>query len=157
MSEFVVDEAVQRISLLIAKGAVAIEKGGVVVTDADRRLVEGWGSVQIVDKDGHLIMAEDIEKAMPRFLDRGGDLFYGHMSRGGIKCGRVLGFRPDVWKASDYPDIAAEYGLPPTFEVPGVKIIAKVFQGNRTDDVVWERVVKGELGMMSFGGKSWTT
>jgi len=104
------------------------------ITDLDERLVIGWCSVEIQDSQGDIVPVDELRKAMIKFMDRGGDLVYGHSNK---KVGKVLN-----WWIDKHPE-TGRYG---------VKILAKINRGYKIDDAVWEMIKNGKIKGFSIGG-----
>jgi len=106
------------------------------IEDEDERLVGGWVSLEVVDKQGDIIPVDELERAMLKLMDRGGFIFYGHQNK---PVGKVL-----KWEVREHPDL----------NVKGVYVIAKIFKDYKLDDEVWKMIKEGKLKGFSVGGRS---
>lgn len=117
----------------------------IMKVDTERMLVGGWASVieepdgePLVDRQGDVILEDDLLAAAHHFMSKSGELGYNHVLKTGI--GRIVEsvvFTRDVKKA---------LGLPASFPT-GWYIVAKV-----TDPDVWSQVKAGQLTSFSIGG-----
>lgn len=117
----------------------------VVKSDGDQRLVFGWANVavrvdgeQIVDWQQDMIDIAELEKAAYGYVTEFGTAGEMHR-RGGV--GRVI--ESIVFTKEK----AAALGIPPDIMPEGWWIGFQI-----TDDVVWERIKKGEYSMFSIEG-----
>lgn len=109
-----------------------IKKMSMLVKDYNKRLIEGYASVQIKDMQGDYVPIETMKRAMIDFIDRGGVLAYGHSNH---IIGKILSFWVDEYDGKE-----------------GIKILAKIYNGDRFADEVWEKIKRGELKGFSIGG-----
>ena len=105
-----------------------------VVNDGDRRLVEGYASVEIVDRQGDIVPVGALERAMLKYMERGGNVLYGHENK---PVGRVL-----QWQIIDHPE----------YNVPAVRVVAMLNSGYKIEDQVWDYVKDKKLKGFSIGG-----
>ena len=124
------------------------------IIDKENRIVEAWGSVEVVDKEGQLVPIQELVNIMPKLMDRDAPIFYRHMRKGGTHVGKIISWREDIWRAKDNPTIAKMWDLPPDFERPGIKITFRIFNHYPIDDECWEGILSGALPAVSFGGKT---
>lgn len=104
------------------------------VINEDERLIAGWASVEVVDKQGQYVDVETLAKAMLKFVDRGGFINYGHENK---PVGKIL-----QWEIRKHPDT----------DRPGVWIVAKINRGYKLDDIVWNMIKSGKLKGFSIAG-----
>lgn len=106
------------------------------IKDESQRLVEGWASVQIKDKDGELIPIEELENIMPILMDRGGLVMFKHSNK---PVGKIL-----KWEVAEHPETGKK----------GIKLLVKIFNHYKLDDMVWQWIKEGKIKGFSFGGAS---
>lgn len=104
------------------------------VQDEDERIIAGWCSVEIKDLQGDIVPVDELEKAMYKFMDRGGYIIYGHQNK---PVGKVL-----RWEVKEHPELKR----------PGLWIVAKIHRGYAVDDAVWDMIKQGKLKGFSIGG-----
>lgn len=102
------------------------------IQDPDKRIVAGWASVEIVDKQGDIVPIDVIERAMYDYMARGGDVFYGHNT---LKVGKVV-----RWEVKTLSD-----------GTPGIWIEVQLDRGEVADRV-WQAIKDGRLLGFSIGG-----
>ncbi len=100
----------------------------------DDRIVEGWGSVQIIDNQGDYVPIDSIIKLMPTYMKRGGILIDGHTNR---HVGKIIHWEP---KDKDGK--------------PSLYLKAQIFKDYSIDDMVWDAIKKTHYTGFSFGGRS---
>jgi len=103
------------------------------IKDEDKRLVSGWASVSVLDKEGDIVPVSELKRSMLTLMDRGGHIIYGHSNK---PVGKIL-----QWEVKEHPDTKAL----------GIHFIAKIFSDYPVDDIVWEKIKKGELTGFSIG------
>ena len=108
------------------------------IKSEDERLVEGWCSVQVKDRQGDIIPMEEIGRAMVKYMERGGNITYGHSNK---IVGKVIN-----WWLEEHPETGEK----------GVKILAKIYDDYTFDDNVWKMIKAGVLKGFSIGGASKT-
>ncbi len=111
----------------------------IVVQNDKDRLVEGYASVEIVDRQGDIVPSEALQKAMLEYMKRGGLILYGHENK---PVGKVL-----QWDVENHPD----------YEVPAIKLIAQINSGYTLDDALWSMVKSKQLKGFSIGGTAIST
>jgi len=106
-----------------------------ILGKSDLRLVGGWASVEIVDLENDYVPVDELAKAMVMYMkNKNGQVFYEHQNK---PVGRVI-----------YWDIRKH----PTTGKNGIYIIACLDKGYEFDDMIWEKVKKGELRGFSISG-----
>lgn len=104
-----------------------------IYNDKDR-LVRGWGSVDIRDKQGQRLPMDEFKKFMPIYMRRGGFIIDKHTNKVVAKC------------------LNYEFGINPKTDEEGVKLMVSVFDDYLYDDIVWDKIKKQEYKGFSFGG-----
>lgn len=104
------------------------------IGDDDERVIAGFCSVEIKDKQGDVVPIEELEKAMYKLMDRGGHIIFGHQNK---PIGKIL-----RWEIKDHPETSKK----------GLWIVAKIHKGYEADDVVWNMIKSGTLKGFSIGG-----
>jgi hypothetical protein len=112
----------------------------ITILNKDDRIFESWGTVGVRDIQGDLIPISEIEPIMLTMMKRGGNIIDGHSNR---TVGKILNF------------VKEEKQLKDGGTAPGIKLISQIFKDYKTDDEVWDDIVKQRATGMSFGGKSW--
>ena len=107
-----------------------------IIKDDEKRLVEGWASVEVVDRQGDIVPMDTIKEAFMDFVSRTGGLIMKQHENKPI--GKVL-----QWNVEDYDK-----------EVPGIKMVVEVFGKGVTADEAWNEVKSGTLSGFSIGGKA---
>ncbi|RLG68942.1 hypothetical protein DRN93_01495, partial [archaeon] len=103
------------------------------IIDHDKRLVSGWATVEIVDKQGEIVPVSEMKKAMFAFMDRGGHVIFKHSNK---PVGKVL-----KWDIEKHPEAG----------VYGIRIVAKIFDEYPVDNLVWDMIKQGKLKGFSIG------
>lgn len=98
----------------------------------DRRIVEGFGSVEIKDNAGEIIPISEIQKYMEVYEKRGAPIMYGHKNQ---PVGKMID-----WEVVNKEGRSA------------IKLRAKIFNDYKEDDEVWEKIKKGIITGFSLGG-----
>jgi HK97 family phage prohead protease len=132
---------------VVVSAHVYVEKGVVVehlvedkpkqfdIMDEGERLISGYCSVEIVDKQGDIIPISELKKAMFAYMKRGGHIMYGHTNK---PVGRVLQWEVEKHDAGVY----------------GIKIVAEIFKDYEVDNAVWEAIKEGKLKGFSVGAQA---
>ena len=110
------------------------------ITDPNERIVAGWASVEIVDLQGDVIPVDVLERAMYKYVDRGGHILYRHSN---MPVGKIL-----RWEIREHPELTKQYKKP----VYGVWIEAKIFNNYELDNMVWNLIRQGKIKGFSIGG-----
>lgn len=105
-----------------------------IVQDKDNRLIKGYATVEVLDRQYDLVPVDTMQRAMLAYMDRGGLLLYGHENK---PVGKVIN-----WNVVDN----TEYG------VPAVEIVGKINSGYKLDDEVWKLIQSKKLTGFSIGG-----
>lgn len=100
-----------------------------------QRSFKCWGSVEVKDRHGEIIEAEEVYKVMDIWMDRGAPIMFNHTNR---QVGKGLNWQPLEKNGK-----------------PGVLITAKIYDHYTEDDEVWQGIKKGEFEGLSIGGKSY--
>jgi len=108
------------------------------IRNEKKRIFEGWASVEVVDKQGEIVPAKELEKAMIDFMDRGGTIVFEHSNK---PVGKVLQWQVDIH---------------PIAKKPGIKFIGKIFDDYEFDDWVWEQMKSGTVKGFSIGAQAET-
>lgn len=131
---------------VIGKGNMseAIIEGKVAKFDEEQRIVYGWASVvtekgePVVDRQGDVIEAENLVKAVNNFMEH---VRVGKTMHVGEQTGMVLHSLPVTKEISEALGIQTDR--------EGWIVAYKVY-----DDAVWEMVKSGELAAFSIGGRA---
>jgi len=105
------------------------------VSNETDRLVSGWASVEVVDKDNDILPISVLKSAMIKYMKRGGDVHFAHSI---VKVGKVV-----QWEIMKHPETGKW----------GVYIVAQIFDDYATDNAVWNAIKEGKLTAFSIGGK----
>lgn len=106
------------------------------IHNENQRIFKCWGSVEVKDRHGEIIPAEEVYKIMDIWMDRGAPIQFNHTNR---KVGVGLNWQPLEKNGK-----------------PGVLITAKIYDHYAEDDDVWNGIKKGEFEGLSIGGKSYS-
>jgi len=104
------------------------------IIDQDERIIKAWATVEVKDSQGDIIPIEEVAKIMPIIMDRGGLVMYKHSNK---PVGKILG-----WEIREHPETGK----------PGLLLTIKIFDHYSIDDEVWEKIKKGIIKGISFGG-----
>jgi HK97 family phage prohead protease len=126
---------------------VYVEKGVVVehlvedkpkqfdIMDEGERLISGYCSVEVIDKQGDIIPISELKKAMFAYMKRGGHIMYGHTNK---PVGKVLQWEVEKHDTGVY----------------GIKVVAEIFKDYEVDNAVWEAIKEGKLKGFSIGAQA---
>lgn len=106
------------------------------ILDKDDRLVRGWGTVEVVDKDGQIIPISEVKKIILKMMDLGLPIIDNHTNK---KVGKVLNY---------------EFKQNPISGTEGLLLTYKIDKGFPLFDKVWEEIKEGKRVGLSFGGSS---
>lgn len=106
----------------------------IIVQDDENRLIKGFASVEVLDRQFDLVPVSTMQKAMIQYMNRGALLLYGHKN---MPIGKVIN-----WSVQEEKN----YG------VPAIEIIGMVNRGYKLDDEVWKLIKSGKLTGFSIGG-----
>lgn len=106
----------------------------VEIHDDNSRLVRGWGTVDVIDKDGQRLPIEEFKRFMPIYMRRGGIITDNHTNKVVAKC------------------LSYEFGINPQTNEEGVLLTVDVFNDYVYDDMVWDKIKRGIYRGFSFGG-----
>ena len=104
-----------------------------IINDTDR-IVEGWGSVQIVDKQGELVPIDSLEKVMLKYMKRGAPLIDTHSNK---VIGKILNFQR--MKKGDKE---------------GLWLTGLIYNDYDYENEVWNKIKSGEYQGFSWGGEA---
>lgn len=105
------------------------------ITNEKDRIVRGWGSVEIKDKDGEVIPMKEFSKIMPIIMKRGGAIMDAHSNK---QRGKILNY-----EFAEHPETKKE----------AVRLLYQIYDDYPQDTRVWEDIKAGKKGL-SFGGAS---
>jgi HK97 family phage prohead protease len=105
-----------------------------IVKDEEQRLITGYASVEVMDRQGDLVPIDTMNKAMIKYASRGAPLLFGHQNK---PVGKVIN-----WTVQEEP----RYGL------PAIEITAMIDKGYKLDDEVWNMIKNGTITGFSIGG-----
>ncbi len=106
----------------------------IVVKDDDNRLVEGWASVEVLDRQGDIVPIEAVKTAFVNYMINGGNIMKEHQNK---PVGRVI-----QWEVAKN-----EIG------VEGVKMIVEINKNNTVADDTWREIKAGLLNGFSIAGR----
>jgi len=134
MSEDIIKQEIDNGDVIDANKYVT-ESMKITVTNESDRLVSGWASVEVVDKDNDILPISVLKSAMIKYMKRGGDVHFAHSI---VKVGKIV-----QWEIMKHPDTSKW----------GVYIVAQIFDDYATDNAVWNAIKEGKLTAFSIGGK----
>ena len=111
----------------------------IIIKDEDNRLINGYASVEIVDKQGDIVPIDALEKAMLDYMNRGGNILYGHENK---PVGKVL-----QWNVEKHPEL----------DVPAISLVAMIFKDYKISDEIWKLIHQNALKGFSIGGTALQT
>ena len=105
-----------------------------IIKDDENRLIQGYASVEIMDRQGDLVPIDAMQKAMVAYSMRGAPLLYGHQNK---PVGKVIS-----WNVKE----DSVYG------VKAVEIVGMINKGYKLEDEVWKMIKEGTITGFSIGG-----
>lgn len=105
------------------------------IHENEQRKFSCWGSVEVKDRHGEIIPAEEVYKVMDIWMDRGSPIMFNHTNR---QIGKGINWQPLNKNGN-----------------PGVLITGIIFKHYAEDDEVWNGIKKGQFEGLSIGGKSY--
>jgi HK97 family phage prohead protease len=102
--------------------------------DEEKRVFEGWGTVEIKDRQGDLIPIEAFQPLMKKLMKRGAPILDSHSNR---HVGKVLGYK---FKQKNGKD--------------GLWLKGEIFDDFSSDDAVWRDIKLGLITGFSLGGRA---
>ena len=105
--------------------------------DSDRRLFEGLLTVEMVDKQNEITIVDELIKALPIWIARGGAISDTHSNR-------IVG------KGINYEKTTVDDGEGNVY--PAILIQGEIYKDYELDDEIWEKIKDGTYKGLSFGG-----
>jgi len=123
-----------------------------IILDKDKRIVASWGTVQIRDSEGQILVVEDVTKHLKTMEDRGGGSAPIHYDRKGGHGNKRVGKTIDQipWRINKNGK-----------DIPGVIVVYEIYKQYRIDDEAWELLEKADRGEsggingLSLGGEAY--
>ena len=117
-----------------------------VILDKEKRIVASWGTVQVRDAEGQILVVKDVTKHLKTMEERGGGAAPIHYDRKGGHGNKRVGKTIDQ--------------IPWHFEkdgksIPGVIVVYQIYKNYRIDDEAFELIEKGEINGLSLGGEAY--
>lgn len=106
------------------------------ILNKDQRIVKGWLSVEVKDRDGELVPVAELKKTLNTWMMRGGFITDQHTNR---VIGKSLRWYEDKHKKSGKQGVVIEY---------------QIFKDYTVDDEVWKEIKDGTRKGLSFGGRA---
>lgn len=106
------------------------------ILNEDERIVRGWMSVEVKDKDGEIIPIKDLKRTLNTWMKRGGFITDQHSNR---VVGKAL-----RWYEAKHPKTGQ----------PGIIVEYQIFKDYSIDDQVWKEIRAGKRKGLSFGGRA---
>lgn len=103
------------------------------IMDEEKRLVSGWASVEVLDRQNDIVPTTEMTKALLSLMDRGGTAIFGHSNK---PVAKIL-----QWEIATHP----------ITKTLGVHLIMKIFKDYEIDDIIWDKIKKGEIKGFSIG------
>lgn len=107
------------------------------ITDPERRLFTGILSVEMKDKQGEIMVIDELMKVLPIWMKRGAPMSNTHTNQ---IVAKGLNFQRVTIKDQE----GNSY--------PGVEIMGEVYKDYQLDNDIWEKMKSGEYRGLSFGG-----
>lgn len=104
------------------------------IENSDDRLVGGWASVEVRDKQGDLVPISLMKKAMLKYMGYDPTIMLQHMNK-------PVG-KPVFWQVRKHPKTNKD----------GIYVIAKIYNGKKISDFAWEQIKKKMIRGFSIGG-----
>jgi len=112
-----------------------ILKGEITDLNNEERIFSGWGSVQVVDRQGDIIPISEFKPVMEKLMKRGASVIDTHTNH---VVGKIINY--EFKKTSDGKD--------------GLYLTAKIFNDYPSDNEVWQGILNGEYTGFSLGGRA---
>ena len=109
--------------------------------DNTDRYFEGILSVEMKDQQGEITSIDELYKALPAWIDRGGAMSDTHSNR-------IVGKGINFEKVT----LTSKNGI----ELPAIKILGKIHNSSALDDFIWKQIQTGVYKGLSFGGATKT-
>ena len=107
-----------------------------IIKDEDHRLIEGWATVEIVDRQGDLVPVDAMKEAFINFMSNGGLLMKDHKNK---PVGKVLWWGLEKKEGSD---------------IDGIKLIGEINKNGLLADETWHEIQGKVLRGFSIGGRT---
>jgi len=114
-----------------------IIKGSIDTINKEERIFSGWGSIQIIDRQGDFINIDEFKPVIQRLLAMGHKIPI-QDSHSNHNCGEI---------------IKIEF-LNTTEGQPGIYLTSKIYSRFPSDDDIWNAIKSGEYSGYSLGGKA---
>ena len=108
----------------------------IVVEDDVNRLVKGFATVEIVDRQNEIVPIEAFTNAMLTYMKNGGIILYGHENK---PVGKVV-----QWEVMNKDTEMVD--------VPAISIVGIINGDSKLADTVWDKIKKHEITGFSIGG-----
>ena len=110
----------------------------------DRRIVGGYASFSIVDREGHRITIPALKEAVARFMS---EEYYKSVNifHSDVVCGRIL----NKWTNPETGEI-----IRTQVDDKGWYVVAELRANIEVADKVWEEIIKGNIKSFSIAGSS---
>lgn len=113
-----------------------ITKSLIVSKDSSERFFTGLLTVQMKDKQGEILIVDELMKTLPIWMKRGGFISDTHSNR---IIGKGINYAKTTVKDNGQ-----------TFQA--IEITGVIFKDYKLDDDIWRRMQSGEYRGLSFGG-----
>lgn len=114
-----------------------VTKQLILKEENDDRFFEGILTVEMMDKQGEITIAEELYKALPAWMDNGGAMSDTHSNR-------IIGKGINFEKVVIHDQKGESY--------PAIKIMGKIQKNTALADEIWNKMKSGEYKGLSFGG-----
>jgi len=119
----------------ILEDSFVILKGEITDLHRNERIFSGWGSVQVVDRQGDIIPISELKPVMKTLMNRGGLITDTHSNH---HVGKIINY--EFKKTPDGKD--------------GLYLTARIFDDYPSDNEVWQGMLNGEYTGFSLGGRA---
>ncbi len=111
------------------------ELSNLVVKDDEKRLVQGWASVEIVDRQGEIVPIDTIKEAFLDYVSNGGIVMKQHKNQ---PVGRVIQWNVEKNRG----------------DIDGINMIVEINKSGVLADETWQEVKSSIISGFSIGGKT---
>jgi len=105
------------------------------IDNPGERIFSGWGSVEVIDRQGDIIPIEEFEPVMKIIVERGAPIIDSHSNH---VVGKIL-------KYSFKNNRQGEKGL---------YLTGKIYNHYPSDDIIWKKILNHDITGFSLGGKA---
>lgn len=107
-----------------------------IKSNSPERIFEGILTVEVIDKDNEITAVKALSKTLLIWMDRGAPITDTHSN---VIVGKGLNFMETTLQDGDNT-------------YPAIKIVGKIYNHYKADDIIWEYLTSGKYKGLSWGG-----